>query len=348
MWPRAVNVLSLNGRIIAGYSVVVALAIVPMLALRLLAGRYVLPEWGEASFPFVVFSVTIAFMIAMVRPLYLVAKRHPHPTRQLIQDVREHWPTLLCMTVMLLAVPETLEAASRFKKLIPQVQPFYLDPFLVELERSILGMDAWRLTHAILGPAATRLIDVIYGLWHLVNISLLCWICLSPNRRMQLQAGICYQLAWLGLGAALATAFSSVGPCFYEYFFGQDDFVPLMSRLEEIGGSEGLHSLTAMQYLLASAGTDALGGGISAMPSLHVAIATLVLLVVRDQFPDRRWLAMLTAAYVMVIFVGSVHLGWHYALDGVVGAAGMLLIWLGVKLFLNRLLGPVGAQATAA
>lgn len=346
MWPRIVNAVSLNGRLIVGYSVVVLLAIVPMLLLRSLSARYVLPDWGDASFPFVIFSVTIAFMIAMLRPLYLVARKHPRPTRQLIQDVQEHWPTLLCITVMLLAVPETLEAASRFKKLIPQIQPFYLDPFLVELERNLLGMDAWRLTHAIFGPGATRFIDVVYGLWHLVNISLLCWICLSPNRRMQLQAGICYQLAWLGLGAALATALSSVGPCFYEFFFGRDDFVPLMNRLEMIGGSEGLHSLTAMQYLLASAGTDAIGGGISAMPSLHVAVATLVLLVVRDQFPNRRWLGILTLTYLMIIFVGSVHLGWHYATDGIAGAVGMVLIWLGVRLFLIRLLGPVGAQAT--
>ncbi len=313
-----------------------------MLVLRLLADQYVLPEWGEASFPFVVFSVTIAFMIAMIRPLYLVARRHPSPTRQLIQDIQQYWPTLLCMVVMLLAVPETLEAASRFKKLIPQIVPFYLDPFLVELERDLIGMDAWRYTHAVLGPTATRIIDAIYGLWHLVNISLLCWICLSTDRRMQLQVGISYQLAWLGLGAALATMLSSVGPCFYEYFFEHDDFVLLMLRLQEIGGSEGLHSLSAMQYLLASAGTDAIGGGISAMPSLHVAIAALVVLVVRDQFPDRRWLAILSFTYFSIILVGSVHLGWHYALDGVVGAAGMLLIWLSVKLFLNRLLGPVG------
>ncbi|WP_120077081.1 phosphatase PAP2 family protein [Aurantiacibacter odishensis] len=333
------DIVSDNWRIMAGYGVVVALAILPAALLRFLSGRYVLPEWGEASFPFVVFSVTIAFMIAMVRPLYLVAKRHPQPTRQLIEDVRLHWPTLLGMVVMLLAVPETLEAASRFKKLIPQIQPFYLDPLLVDLERQILGMDAWRYTHAVLGAGATRVIDVIYGLWHLVNIGLLCWICLSPNRRMQLQAGICYQLAWLGLGAVLATGMASVGPCFYEHFFGRDDFAPLMARLHEIGGSEGLHSLTAMQYLLASAGTDALGGGISAMPSLHVAIAVLALLVVRDQFPERTALKLLMWAYVAVIFVGSVHLGWHYALDGVVSAVGMLLIWAAVKAFLARLLG---------
>ncbi len=339
-WPWVACITSANWRIITGYGVVVALALLPAAMLHLLADSYVLPDWGDGSFPFVIFSITIAFMIAMLRPLYLVARKHPHPTRQLIQDVQQHWPTLLGMVIMLLAVPESLEAASRFKKLIPQIQPFYLDPYLVQIERTILRADAWQYTHAVLGPVATRIIDVIYGLWHLVNISLLCWICLSPSRRMQLQAGISYQLAWLVLGAALATGMSSVGPCFYEYFFGSDDFAPLMARLNEIGGDQGLHSLTAMQYLLASAGTDALGGGISAMPSLHVAIAVLTWLVVKDQFPNRRLPGFVALTYVFVIFVGSVHLGWHYALDGVVSALAMVIIWAAVRLFLDGLLGP--------
>ncbi|MCH8197830.1 MAG: hypothetical protein IH904_07085, partial [Proteobacteria bacterium] len=32
-------------------------------------------------------------------------------------------------------------------------------------------------------------------------------------------------------------------------------------------------------------------------------------------------------AYAVIIFIGSVHLGWHYAIDGYAGIAGTWLIW---------------------
>jgi membrane-associated phospholipid phosphatase len=58
-----------------------------------------------------------------------------------------------------------------------------------------------------------------------------------------------------------------------------------------------------------------LGGGISAFPSLHVAIATWFALVLRDRgFPR------LGLAYALAVFACSVVLGWHYAADGVGGA----------------------------
>jgi hypothetical protein len=41
-------------------------------------------------------------------------------------------------------------------------------------------------------------------------------------------------------------------------------------------------------------------------------------------------------AYAVVIFIGSVHLGWHYAIDGYAGIAGTWLIWK----FAGFVLGP--------
>ncbi|MEL1251022.1 phosphatase PAP2 family protein [Aurantiacibacter gilvus] len=332
---------SCHRRYIVAYGLIILLALLPELALTMISDDYDLPPVGQGRFPFVVFSIAIAGMIALLRPLYLVVRLHPSPAKQLLADVRTHLPTLIAMTIMILALPETLDAATRFKKIIPQIQPFYLDPAVAELERSLLGMDAWRYTHAFIGPVGTRIIDTVYGYWHLVNIGLLCWICLTPDRRFQILAGLSYQLAWLVLGAGMATALSSVGPCFYETFFGADDFAPLMERLHAIGDTDGLHSLTAMDYLLASAGTDAIGGGISALPSLHVAIATLAVLVAREKFRGSAWPTALAAVYAGTIFVGSVHLGWHYAIDGLLGAAGMLAIWFPLKLALNRLLPDV-------
>ena len=46
--------------------------------------------------------------------------------------------------------------------------------------------------------------------------------------------------------------------------------------------------------------------------------------------------ALWAALAVAMIFLGSVHLGWHYALDGIVAWAMMWAIWVAAGAFLDR------------
>jgi hypothetical protein len=57
---------------------------------------------------------------------------------------------------------------------------------------------------------------------------------------------------------------------------------------------------------------------------MHVAMATLFALLC---WRVRRWLGVIMTIFALVIMIGSVHLAWHYAIDGYVGASGILLIW---------------------
>src|SRR5690606_1871771 len=141
-----------------------------------------------------------------------------------------------------------------------------------------------------------------YGVWHLENIGLGMWLILARDRHFQIRAALSFQLAWLLLGSAMAVALASVGPCFVDDFFGSDYYAPLMVRLPS-----DLPSVRAMDYLLATQGQDAIGGGISAMPSLQVAITVLAALCIRERFPTWQWLAW---TYAAVIYIGSIHLGW--------------------------------------
>jgi membrane-associated phospholipid phosphatase len=65
-------------------------------------------------------------------------------------------------------------------------------------------------------------------------------------------------------------------------------------------------------------------GSISAMPSMHVAVTTLVALGCWER---SRWLGVMAWCYVAAIMVGSVQLNWHYAMDGYVALLGTLLTW---------------------
>ena len=76
--------------------------------------------------------------------------------------------------------------------------------------------------------------------------------------------------------------------------------------------------------------------GISAMPSMHNASAVLFALAFRQVSKRLGWFF---AAYAAVILVGSVHLGWHYAIDGYAGVVIAVFSWW--------LAGPDGALAAA-
>jgi membrane-associated phospholipid phosphatase len=71
-------------------------------------------------------------------------------------------------------------------------------------------------------------------------------------------------------------------------------------------------------------------GGISAMPSIHVAIAVLYVFIAFDL---RKSLGFIFCGYLLAIQIGSVMLGWHYAVDGYFGAGMAFVIWYAVKRF---------------
>jgi len=288
----------------------------------------------HSSYVFVPVALTLLAALCLLRPLQLVAIRHEAPLRQLAADIVANWPWIATAGFMAVALPLALDEASTVKKHIPELNAYYADAMLMRLD-AVLGIDPWRITHAIFGRAATRAIDLIYGLWHLVNIGLATWIILTRDRRFQITTALSYQLAWLLMGAAMAVAFASVGPCFVDDFLASDYYAPLMARLPE-----DLHSATAMNYLLATRGQDAIGGGISAMPSMHVAIAVLVALCIRQRFRKWQWLAW---TYTAIIYIGSIHLGWHYASDGIVAAIGMVAIWIASGRFVDWLSRPAAA-----
>jgi len=65
-------------------------------------------------------------------------------------------------------------------------------------------------------------------------------------------------------------------------------------------------------------------GGMSAMPSMHLSIVTVIVLA---SIRTHRLLAWILVPFGIVILVGSVHLGWHYAIDSYVGIGATMALW---------------------
>lgn len=235
------------------------------------------------------------------------------------------WPPLLFASL--------LASFNSFKQMVLPLAGFSWDPGLASADKALfLGTDPWRLTHALFSsPQATLWIDRIYHGWF-VPMSLGLIVCAWMPRstfRLRTQYMLSYIGVWIGIGSVLAFLMPSAGPCFYEHFVGANPgYHDLMARLAGAQAATGatLTSLSNQATLLKLFQSDTLivGGGISAMPSVHNGLAVLFALAA---FRLNRTAGWILAAYAVFIWLGSIHLGWHYALDGLVAAGLTFGIW---------------------
>ena len=147
------------------------------------------------------------------------------------------------------------------------------------------------------------------------------------NERVRSQYLIAFVLVWAILGNVVATLVSSVGPAFVFPFYNDSTFDPLMDYLRTTDKTYSVWALVGQNALLADAGLDGprLGSGISAFPSLHVAVATLNAIYLWRFGRLLRWSGV---AFLVAIQLGAVHLAWHYAVDGYASMLATPVIWI--------------------
>jgi hypothetical protein len=258
----------------------------------------------------------VPFFIAYM--LKLRRERETRPLSRIRRDIET--PRVLAVVAAMLLGPITAGAFSTLKGAIPVAIPFYLDPALSRLDRAVFGTDPWRLTHAAFGWA-TPVIDRFYLSWLLVVLVSFYLVLLSKPSARKAQSLIAYLLIWPVVGTIGGYAFSSAGPIFHDALFGGNS--GLLATLQNEGATKAL-DLYRLLWGAYTARYEMLGAGISAMPSMHVAMACWAALAVRAYFPKYQWAGWV---YVGLIWFSSVHLGWHYVSDGLAGIAGALFVW---------------------
>ncbi|MFM5949352.1 MAG: phosphatase PAP2 family protein [Novosphingobium sp.] len=284
-----------------------------------------LPAWS-------LFPLAWLFGIAVV----LVRRRVDHPLRAMRRMVYANRKWLGRCSILAILLITFARTITSYKTAIPEIVPFWADPHLVAIDRSIFGTDPWRLTHALIGPTGTIVLDRLYALWFGTMMLTLGWFSFSRNAKFQLRGLLTSSFSWSLLGVVGATAFSSVGPCYYQHFYGDAHFAPLMADLQATHQQHQLWAILTMDGLLGAFGKDKFGAGISAMPSIHVTVATMIFLACKN-YGNRWWLTLISGCYALAILIGSVHLGWHYASDGLVGIVAVTLIWWGSGRFVDYL-----------
>lgn len=273
----------------------------------------------------------------------LFEEKEPRPLKRAWSDLTANVlrrDRFISYSIPLLLLPLFIPAFLTLKSLIPAFHPFAFDAAFYEMDRVLHGgIDPWRVTHAVFGMgSATVFLAVLYNAWFMLIWGVALYAILRVDRPVERFRYLCsLLLCWIVIGTVLAYLLSSAGPCYYGHFVsGPDPYQPLMERLKQInqqlvssGSSLRIWSLQAQQLLWEFHSTPAVSkfGGISAMPSMHVSLSVLMAIGMR-QF-NRRLSAVLWV-YAALIFVGSVHLGWHYAVDGYVAIAATLAIWRSV------------------
>jgi hypothetical protein len=243
--------------------------------------------------------------------------------------------TLLPMLMMILV----LAAFGTLKQIMPLVAPFTWDDTFARADRFLMfGHQPWQLTHAVFrSPLDTQILNFIYFLWLPFLFFSVFGFATVAKRYLRARFFVTFGAAWLLLGVVGAFLLSSAGPC-YAALIGASsapDFAGLMERLRTIDTTG--HPIGALRWQ-AELWQDhmthhyGLGLGVSAMPSMHNAIAFLYVLAARR---GNLLVRASTWVFAAAILVASVHLGWHYLVDGLFAWVVVTAIWWGAGAYLR-------------
>ena len=209
-------------------------------------------------------------------------------------------------------------AFGALKAAMPKIVPFWLDPHIYRLEAELIGEPAWQLSAQLLGWA-TPFIELVYSTFVPVHVMATFAVVLLRPSSLKTRAMVSLFAIWLLLGVFGAYVFSSAGPIFYDRVYGGDIAAGLTDTLRRAPVAvRTADSLWVLHHL----DRPAVGNGISAMPSMHIALTLWLALIL-----NKTRASALGWTYLALIYVGSIHLGWHYVSDGVVSSIGVLGIW---------------------
>jgi hypothetical protein len=305
------------------WAVPAALIVAAELVIALLIGfrasfRYSIPV-GAYIIVALTFVGLAAAATIVARLIVYALQKEESPTRRLIGEAH-HFYGFAIGTVL---VAMQMSILTWTKVMLPIASRFWADPMLANIDRVIFGQDPWLLAHSLFGWAGP-FIDFAYVTWLPIKFATTLFVLVVPETRRKARALVTdfVMVASVAIGQYLLP---SAGPV----FFDRIGFGTRFNQIPIEPWVETTRSYLWQDYLRAG---GELGGGISAMPSLHVAAALWVALVWNSY--DRR-AGLIGFCYFLTIFIGSVFLGWHYAVDGIVGILITGLAWFAAPRIVN-------------
>ncbi|MEM7689357.1 MAG: phosphatase PAP2 family protein [Pseudomonadota bacterium] len=274
------------------------------------------------------------FLMVRYRPSSPLAFLSSHPAfRTLLSRVVPGVVIALCLALF-------MPTFSQVKSAIPILTDYTWDATFIAWDRTLHGADPWRIIQPVLGfPVVTAMMGHLYHVWFaLIHLAPICIAMYVSDKHLKLRFFAGYFLIWSLAGMVSAVALASVGPVFLEPLIGDPYFAEQMAYLKSANAVITNPVIEVQQMLLEwyAAENYGIGRGITAMPSMHVALAALYAFAMWDL--DKR-LGVVFTVYLVLIMLGSVHLAYHYAVDGYVSLIMVGIIWFATKPLANAVLG---------
>ena len=214
------------------------------------------------------------------------------------------------------------------KSMIPLLTHYNFDPALAETDRLL---HFGHYPHEYIVPLVEKLdlaaaLDNAYLGWFMV-IYLVTefanWADPDQHRRQRFLWSYC--LCWVLIGNIAAILMASVGPIYFHDFYPDtaDPYAGLLAHLKTQGDLKIFPLANALLDMVRDNSPININA-ISAAPSLHIAMCALTFLYFRSI--NKAACAFLVFFFV-VMLAGSVYLGWHYAIDGYLGALMAWALW---------------------
>lgn len=209
------------------------------------------------------------------------------------------------------------------KLTIPLLHPHLFDQGLWDIDRALFFGHSPNILFLELFSSMLGFFDWTYANVFVASINIASIVILSaPQRRLRIAFMNSNTLLWLA-GAWLYVLVPSLGPA---YRF-PEVWLPLSAMLAHTQGLQRI-LMTNYQHVLRFHEGNILFG-IAAFPSLHVAFEVLAWSWMRR---ISRVMAVAFAAFVIVIFLGSVITGWHYLIDSLAGVGLAAICYFAVAI----------------
>ena len=251
------------------------------------------------------------------------------PTAHILGLARRNWRSILLVCAGMVIAGLNMITFMWSKPLLNYLVPFWADPLLADLDYYLfLGNDP----SSLLGWLNSMPTAIFYHrAWFALMVMTLLMVLSRPPSVEKSSIMVSYFVLWSLAGPLIHLLLPAAGPVFF-HNLGYGD------RFTGIPVPEEMAKMSSYLWTVYSGSQFAPGSGISAMPSMH--IATTAWMVIAVHVLARRWSAAMMAIGLL-IFVLSISLGWHYAVDGIVGAAAAVGCYLAAR----RIYGASGSAA---
>jgi PAP2 superfamily len=290
------------------------------------------PIW--TFFGMLCFSIAVTILAMVLIQFYHVAAvdHSQKPLQDLwrrVNAVLRHRETMARGIPMYLSLLIFMYTFTVLKANITNFIPFAWDVTFDDWDKALhFGTRPWEWLQPVFGSVAgTFFLNLNYNLWFIVMQ--VFWIYFAFIHTPGLDRSrfyISFFLVWSIGGSLLATLFSSAGPCYFHLAVdGQNPYSALMQQLHNFNTFIPIWAVDtqAMLWELRSSGSAM--GGVTAMPSMHNATALLFVLATWNR---SKLLRNLLIVHMILIFLGSIHLAWHYAVDAYFAWAITLVLWV--------------------